>query len=123
VKKLAIEITKDFFLYIFYTLLFIIVILAYINLFTEKPTEYVDERMMILFIPFYLIGCNFVGMIYSIFRHKKIKLTIISYLLFIVNTFLYISIFLSFPLGNIFSFIIVFAIEKIHLKLSNNKNN
>jgi predicted membrane protein len=120
-NKLVKKIIKNFLLYILYTILLVILLLTYISLFTEKPTGHVDERLMILAVVFLLIECNFVGIIYSIFKHKKIKLTIISYLLFIVNTFLNIFIFFSFPLGNIFSFLIVFAIEKICLKIGNKK--
>jgi hypothetical protein len=91
------------------------------NLFTEKPTGHVDERLMIVSVAFLLICYNFVGIIFSIFMNKKIKLTIISYLLFVVNTFVAIFITFSYTLGNIVSFLIVFAIEMIYLKFSNRK--
>ena len=125
-KKLGLQIIKNSFLYIFYSLIFSILIILILYFLPKRSSPYPNEDgMLILIVPGVII-LNFAGIIILLITFEKKVLTIISYLLFIINIFLIsgliivleniiifnMDFFLLF-VGNLNSVLIVILIRKI----------
>jgi len=111
------HIIKNIFLNIFYTIVLFLVL--YI-------VDLANQKIMFLVFGFWVFILNFTDLIYSIMFFRKIILTFISYILFIINAILiticnYIFIVYSdnffalfMIIGNIISLMLVLSLKKIY---------
>ena len=91
--------------------------------FIPKPEHHIDERLLLVYIPFFIFIYNLFGIILSSMIFIKKIMTIILWVLFIFNAIIVMEIFQTFLniiFGNIFSCLLVMIIYYIKVKVKEN---
>ncbi|MCL2174825.1 MAG: hypothetical protein FWB73_02150 [Treponema sp.] len=112
-------------LYIIYTIassIFIVILIYGFN-FIPKPEHHIDERLLLFYIPFFIFIYNLLGILLSSMIFTKKVITIILWVLFIINAVVVMEIFQTFLniiFGNIISCLLVMIIYFIKVKVKEN---